>query len=78
MEFQGGAPQVEEKHGFPGGSIGKNGKFQGDHVKFDWKSRGVNFKKIDSLNRGVTIVFWKSPISIQVFLVNVEKRWVFM
>ena len=33
----------------------KNGKFQGSKFegKFDWKSRGVNFKKIDILNMGV-------------------------
>ena len=44
---------------FQGGQDKKNGKFQGDHVKFDWKFRGVNFKKIDVLNRGSTILFWK-------------------
>ena len=29
----------------------KNGKFQGGHGKFDLKSRGVNFKKIDINDR---------------------------
>ena len=37
---------------FQGGSMQKNKKFQGGHDKFDWKSRGVNVKKIDILNRG--------------------------
>ena len=41
----------------------KSGKFQGSHDKIDWKSRGVNFKKIDILNRGGTNLFWKIPLA---------------
>ena len=38
----GGTPKIEGKNmDFPGGSMQKNGKFQGGHHgKFDWKSRG--------------------------------------
>ena len=50
--ISGGTLKIEEKHGFPGGQC-KNGKFQGGHRKFDWESRGVNFKKINIPNRGV-------------------------
>ena len=36
----------------------KNGKFQGGHGKFDWKSKGVKLKKkIDILNRGGGVQF---------------------
>ena len=40
----------------------KNGKFQGCHGKFDWKSREVNFQKIDILNRGYNFFLEKRII----------------
>ena len=49
----GGTPKIEEKQGFSGGgSMQKNGKFQGCHGKFDWKSRGVNSRKSISSTEG--------------------------
>ena len=45
----------------------KSENFQGGHDKIDWKSRVVNFKKIDILNMGGTIFFWKSPILLSCF-----------
>ena len=42
--------KLRKKHAFPGGSMQKNGKFQ-----------GVNFKKIDIFNRG-KIIFWKAQL----------------
>ena len=64
MEFQGIYQNLRKKHRFLGGSMQRNGKFQEGHGKFDWKSRGFNFKKIDILNRGGTIFFWKSPMNV--------------
>ena len=37
--------KIEEKTWISGGSMQKNGKFQGGHSKFDWKSRGSTSKK---------------------------------
>ena len=59
----GGYTKIEEKPWISRGVNAKNGKFQGNHGKFEWKSREVNFKKLDIFNRGGgTISFWKSPI----------------
>ena len=35
-----------------------SGKFQGGHNKIDRKSRGVNLKKIDILNKGGGVYFF--------------------
>ena len=42
LEFQEVHQKLRKKRGFPGGGVNakKNGKFQGDHGKFDWKFRG--------------------------------------
>ena len=43
----------------------KREKFQGVHDKMDWKSRGINFKRIDIFNMergGNKVFFWKSLI----------------
>ena len=65
-KFQGSKLKIEEKTWISRGSMQKNGKFQVGHGKFDWKSREV--KKFDILNRGGTIIFWKSP-----FLLVIKK-----
>ena len=65
-KFQGSKLKIEEKTWISRGSMQKNGKFQVGHGKFDWKSREV--KKFDILNRGGTIIFWKSP-----FLLGIKK-----
>ena len=65
-KFQGSKLKIEEKTWSSRGSMQKNGKFQVGHGKFDWKSRDV--KKFDILNRGGTIIFWKSP-----FLLGIKK-----
>ena len=55
--------KFKETRGFPGGVNAKEKwKIPGGHDKIDWKSRGVNFKKIDILNVGGTILFCKSSI----------------
>ena len=63
LEFQGGTHKLRRKW-ISRGSKQKDGKFQGGHGKFDWKSREVNFKKIDILDRGGggTIFFLEKPI----------------
>ena len=65
-KFQGSKLKIEEKTWISRGSMQKNGKFQVGHGKFEWKSREV--KKFDILNRGGTIIFWKSP-----FLLGIKK-----
>ena len=49
MEFQG----VKGKN---------NGKFRGGCESFDGIPEGVQFLKLDILNRGCTDYFWKKPI----------------
>ena len=52
--------KLRKKYEFPGGSICKKWKASGGHGKFDWKSRGVNFKKIDILGGGgIIFLLWK-------------------
>ena len=53
LEFQGGKPKIEEKTWFSRGVNAKKWKTPGGHGKFDWKSRRVNFKKSDILNKGI-------------------------
>ena len=56
---------------FQGGQDKKNGKFQGDHVKFDWKFKGVNFKKKSmSLTGGVQFFSGKSILFVTLFLLT--------
>ena len=43
---------------FQGGSMQKNGKLQGGHGKFDWKSRGSTSKKLISLTGGGIELFF--------------------
>ena len=53
---------VREKRGFPKGLMQKSRKFQGSHDKIGWKSKGLNFEKIDILNRGSCNISLVSPI----------------
>ena len=76
MKFQGITPKIEEKIWISRGSICKKWKAPGGHGKFDWKSRGVNFKKIDILNRGGgTIFFWKSPFYSKCIVLITDKKF---
>ena len=59
----GGYTKIEEKPWISRGVNAKNGKFQGNHGKFEWKSREVNFKKLDILNRGGYNFFLEKPNS---------------
>ena len=57
VECPGGTPKIEEKTWISrgGGSMQKNGKFQGDHGKFHWKSRGSTSKISISSTRGYNL-----------------------
>ena len=47
---------------FQGGRYKKKWKIPGGHSKFDWKSREVNFKKFDILNRGYDFLSGKGHL----------------
>ena len=51
---------MRKKHEFPGGFDAKKMENFRSLGKFDWKSRGVNFKKIDILNSG--FFFLENPM----------------
>ena len=52
MEFQGGTPTLRKKHTFPGGSMQKNGKFQGVTVNLTGNPEGPTSKKSISSTGG--------------------------
>ena len=65
LEFKGGTPKFEEKRWIFREVNAIKWKIPGGHVKFDWKSKRVNFNKINILNRGGTIFFLEKPIKQQ-------------
>ena len=58
----GGYTNIEEKTYISRGVNAKKWKIPGGYGKFDWKSRGANFKKIDILNRGRRVQFFSGNI----------------
>ena len=65
----GGTPKIQEKTWIFREVDAKNGKFQGGHDKFDWKSRESTTKKsISSTGGGAGAFFWKSPIFLSFLL----------
>ena len=43
-------------------NVKKFGIPQGNDPKIAWNSKGVGHKRLDLLNRGCTVFFWKSPL----------------
>ena len=45
-------------------NLKKFGILEGYDPKITWNSKGIGHKKLDLLNRGCTVFFWKSPLFV--------------